>query len=84
MLLQLAFNILYFLFLFRIIFSFIGRNMTPDSPLFKAGEVIYELTEPILAPIRKVVPPIGGMIDITPLIALFLIRIIRMLLITNL
>lgn len=82
MLLHLAFNILYFLFLFRIIFSFIGRNMSPESPIARVGEFIYELTEPILAPIRKVVPPIGGMIDITPLIALFILRIIRSFLIT--
>lgn len=33
---------------------------------------LYQITEPILAPFRRIIPPIGGMIDISP-IAVFLI-----------
>ncbi len=76
MLLLAAFRILYFLFLFRIIFSFLGRGLSQDSFLYQIGEAIYQITEPILAPIRSVVPPMG-MIDISPLIALFILRIIQ-------
>ncbi|ACB85541.1 YggT family protein [Natranaerobius thermophilus] len=84
MLLFVAFRILYFLFLFRIIFSFIGGNFSPDSTVYQIGEAIYQITEPILAPIRSIVPPIGGTMDISPLIALFIIRIIQGLLIGTL
>jgi YggT family protein len=34
------------------------------------------LTEPFLAPIRKLLPPMGGL-DFSPLILLFLLRFIR-------
>jgi YggT family protein len=36
----------------------------------------YTLTEPILRPLRRFIPPIGGMIDITPIIAYFLLQIV--------
>ncbi len=31
---------------------------------------VYQITEPILAPLRRIIPPIGGTIDITPMIAM--------------
>jgi YggT family protein len=46
----------------------------PDSTL---GAILYEITEPILAPLRRVIPPLGGMIDITPIIALFLLQFLQ-------
>jgi len=40
-----------------------------NGPVFQALDAI---TEPILEPLRRVIPPIG-MIDITPMIAMFLL-----------
>jgi YggT family protein len=43
-----------------------------------AGSVVRlldDITQPILAPLRRVIPPIG-MIDITPIVAIFLIQAI--------
>jgi YggT family protein len=34
------------------------------------------LTEPVLAPIRKLIPPIGGL-DFSPMILLVLLRVLR-------
>ncbi len=51
----------------RIIFSWIGFD--PDNPIYG---VVHEVTEPILAPIRRFMPR-TGMIDLTPLIAGFLL-----------
>jgi YggT family protein len=45
----------------------------PRSPLVS---ILTEITEPILAPLRRVVPRIG-MIDITPMVAIFVLFIIR-------
>jgi len=45
--------------------------------------VLYEVTEPILAPLRNVIPRIG-MIDITPLAAIILIQVIGQALAANL
>ncbi len=54
----------------RVIFSWIGFN--PDNPLYG---IIHEITEPILAPIRQDMPRIG-MIDLSPMIAGFVLIII--------
>jgi YggT family protein len=54
----------------RVIFSWIGFN--PENPIYA---VIHEITEPILAPIRSVMPRLG-MIDLSPMIAIFLLFIV--------
>jgi YggT family protein len=41
--------------------------------------LLYQITEPILAPIRRIVPPLG-MFDLTPMAAIFLLYFIRYLL----
>ena len=51
----------------RVILSWIP--LKADHPLVK---VIYTVTEPILAPIRRVVPRFG-MLDLSPMIALILV-----------
>jgi YggT family protein len=33
-----------------------------------------KLCEPFLTPFRKLIPPIGGMVDITPIIALLVLQ----------
>jgi len=48
----------------------------PYHPLVR---FLYKVTEPVLAPIRKIIPPIGG-IDISPVIVIFIIFIIQNLL----
>jgi YggT family protein len=50
------------------------------SPYHPAVEFLYRITEPILAPLRRIIPPIG-MIDISPVIALFLLQIIQQVLV---
>lgn len=72
------FELLEWLILIRIILSWlpIGRNMITD--------ILYTLTEPILGPVRSMMDksPLGGgmMIDFSPVIALFVLRLIHMLL----
>jgi len=40
-------------------------------------EVIHQITEPVLVPLRRIVPSIG-MIDITPMVALILLQVVGM------
>jgi len=54
----------------RIIFSWIG--MDPQNPV---AVFLNEITEPILAPIRQFMPRLG-MLDLTPMAAIFLLYII--------
>ena len=46
----------------------------------KLTNILYQVTEPLLAPLRRVVPKVG-MLDLTPLVAIILLRVIGSLLI---
>lgn len=35
------------------------------------GELLGKLVEPYLKPFRRLIPPIGGMLDISPIVAYF-------------
>jgi YggT family protein len=37
---------------------------------------IHKLTDPILVPLRRIIPPFGGL-DFTPMIALFLLELLH-------
>jgi YggT family protein len=52
-------------------------NLGPDNPAVK---FLYAITEPVLAPIRKLVPPIGGTMDISIMIAFFGLIILEQIL----
>lgn len=40
------------------------------------GELLSKLVEPYLAPFRRFIPSIGGVIDISPIVALFALRFV--------
>jgi len=50
--------------------------VAPDGPL--AG-VLNALTFPLLTPIRRVLPPLGGVLDLSPLIVIVLAQLVLML-----
>ncbi len=59
-------------------FAIFARSILSWFPIDRTGPVVQALeaiTNPILEPLRKVIPPIG-MIDITPMIAMFLLLFI--------
>ncbi|MBC7334852.1 MAG: YggT family protein [Clostridia bacterium] len=45
------------------------------NPLF---QFVYDLTEPILGPVRRLMPPVGGL-DFSPLVALLLLYLVESL-----
>jgi len=57
--------------LIRVLMSWIRPN--PYNPFVQA---IYQITEPIMGPLRRIIPPLG-MIDITPMVALIILQIVR-------
>jgi len=64
----------FFLIIVAVIVSWIGQRMHhPAIPL------VYQLTEPVLKPFRRIIPPIAG-IDLSPLFALIAIRFLILLL----
>jgi YggT family protein len=36
----------------------------------------YTLTEPLLRPLRQLIPPVGGMLDLSPLVAYFILTLL--------
>jgi YggT family protein len=63
--------ILWFAIFARAILSWFPLD--PRSPIVT---ILNEITEPILAPLRRVVPRLG-MIDITPMVAMLVLFVIR-------
>ncbi|MBI4788638.1 MAG: YggT family protein [Chloroflexi bacterium] len=78
-----AFLINFFDLLFTLLgFAIIARALVSWLPIDRyhpAIRILDQITEPILAPLRRVIPPLGGMMDITPIIALILIQIVQAL-----
>ena len=68
-----AFTAYYVLIFVRIILSWIKHN--PYQPIFR---FIYEITEPYLRIFRRIIPTIG-VIDISPIVALFALQFIKMM-----
>ncbi len=63
----------FFLIIAAVILSWVGAQLRhPVIPL------VYQLTDPVLRPVRRVIPPIAG-IDLTPIFALIAIRFLLLL-----
>ena len=63
------------IFINVLIFAIFARSLISWFPIDREGFVVQTLdalTEPILVPLRRVVPLIG-MIDLTPMIAIFIL-----------
>ena len=56
--------------------GYILLSWIPNARESFIGEWLGKLTEPYLAPFRKIIPPIGGMIDISPIVAIFVLRFV--------
>ena len=74
--LVLVLQIYSYVLLARAILSWIP-NLDPSHP---AVRVLYDITEPVLEPIRRLIPPLGGMIDISMLVAFFALIMLERLL----
>jgi len=54
-------------------------NLDPYNPIV---QFLYQITEPVLEPVRRIIPPLGGMIDISIIVVFFAIFILRQMLMT--
>ncbi|WP_165364256.1 YggT family protein [Sporolactobacillus sp. Y61] len=53
---------------------YIFMSWVPSVQNSSIGQILARICEPFLAPFRKIIPPIGGMIDISPIIAFFVLQ----------
>jgi YggT family protein len=74
---ELLFNILIYAIIARALLSwFIPRNSGNRLMM-----VLDEITEPVIAPIRRVMPRIG-MLDLSPLVAIIVLQVVQYLLLS--
>lgn len=60
------------------IIAYVLLSWLPNVRDSFVGGLLGKLVEPYLKPFRKIIPPIGGMLDISPIIALFALRFVVM------
>lgn len=75
------FRIYQFLIFIRVLLSWINTDpyrRRIDHPLV---QILYRITDPVLDPLRRLIPPVGGTVDISPVVALIILEIIRLILI---
>ncbi len=52
-------------------------NLDPYNPIV---QFLYQITEPVLEPVRRLIPPLGGMIDISIIVVFFALMILQQML----
>lgn len=72
-------NVYSWLIIARAIISWVSPD--PYNPIVN---FLYMVTEPILRPARRLIPPIGGTIDISPIVVLILLMFLRQALVKTL
>ncbi len=72
--LQLLCEVLTIAILLRAILSWISPGQTN-----MLVNILYQVTEPLLAPLRRIIPR-AGMLDFTPLVAIVLLQLVTYLL----
>ena len=65
----------YYIVLFaRVILSWFP--LQPGTAMASIASIVYQLTEPVMGPVRRVIPTVG-MIDISPIVVFFGLRILQ-------
>ena len=75
---NLLFQILIFAILIRALISWFP--IAPTSPIIR---LLDDITEPVLSPLRRIVPRLG-MMDITPIVAMVGLSILQQILVSGL
>jgi YggT family protein len=70
-----SFLSIYYIVLFaRVILSWFP--LQPGTAMASIASVVYQVTEPVMGPVRRIMPRIG-MIDISPLVIFIGLRILQ-------
>ena len=65
------FNALYIAIIGRILMSFIDQ-----TGQMRVTQILHEITEPILGPLRRIIPTVG-FIDFSPMVAFLLLNVLE-------
>lgn len=67
--------ILYEIYFYMII-AYVLLSWLPNARQSFVGELLGKVTEPYLSIFRRFIPPIGGMIDVSPIVAIIALRFV--------
>lgn len=67
---------IFFMVCYVIIVASVVLSWIPGALNHPAGYAVYKLSRPLLDPIRRILPPMGGL-DLSPLIAILLLEVIH-------
>lgn len=67
---------------FYMILIYVLMSWLPSVKESFVGEFLGRMVEPYLRPFRRFIPPIGGVLDISPIVALISLRFVAFGLIT--
>ena len=70
------------LILIRVLLSWVNPNPYRPVVVHPLVGLLYQITDPILNPLRRAIPPIGGTLDISPVVAILILEILRWILTT--
>lgn len=71
-----------FLILIRVLMSWVNVNPYGPSVQHPLIILLHRLTDPVLRPLQRIIPPIGGTIDVSPIVALILLEIVRQVIVS--
>lgn len=70
-------DMMFWLIIIQVILSWLVQSHNPNLDIF------HQLTTPILAPFRRLIPPVGGF-DLSPIIAILAIKVSQILIVGSL
>lgn len=66
-------QVYFYVLIARLILSWFP--VQPGTVVAQISSVLYDLTEPVLGPMRRIIPPLG-MFDLSPLVVFFGLQIL--------
>lgn len=63
---------------FFMIIGYVLMSWLPNARESAIGQMLGKVVEPYIGIFRRFIPPIGGMIDLSPIIAIFALQFIAM------
>jgi YggT family protein len=61
---------------FYMIIAYVLLSWLPNARESFVGQLLGKIVEPYLSIFRRFIPPIGGMLDISPIVAMFALRFV--------
>ncbi|MCO7174629.1 YggT family protein [Sporolactobacillus kofuensis] len=58
-----------------ILIIYILMSWLPSLQASSIGQLFARVCEPFLSPFRRIIPPIGGVIDLSPIVAFFVLQL---------